>query len=61
MAKKKRSAGAEMPRHSKAELLGSKRFSGERDLLEALLGDKREYTIPEAEQIMDRFMRKGVD
>lgn len=51
---------AEERRFSKAQLLVSERFSGKRDVLEALLSDEREYSICETDKIIEKFLKGKV-
>lgn len=45
---------------TKQQLAESKRFKKKRDLLAALLEDNKEYTIAEADAIIDGYLRKKV-
>nr|DAM62223.1 MAG TPA: hypothetical protein [Caudoviricetes sp.] len=45
---------------TKQQLAESKRFKKKRDLLEALLEDNEEYTIAEADALIDGYLRKKV-
>lgn len=47
-------------RYSKAELKESEKFGNKTDLIEALLKDDKEYTVGEAEEILDRFLKGRV-
>lgn len=47
-------------RFSKRQLLGSERFSGRRDVLTALLSEKKEYSVFEAEKIIEKFLKGKV-
>lgn len=47
-------------RFSKGQLLASERFSGKRDILAALLSEKRRYSLFEAENIIEKFMKGQV-
>ena len=47
-------------RFSKGQLLASERFSGKRDILSALLSEKREYSVLETEKIIEKFMKGKV-
>lgn len=53
-----RAAGEQ--RFSKGQLLASERFSGKRDILTALLSQKRRYSLFEAENIIEKFMKGQV-
>ena len=52
---------SEPVRFSKANLLTVRRFEDRRDLLTALLDDGKQYSVQEAEDIMNGFLRKVVD
>lgn len=45
---------------SKNQLLAAKRFSGKRDILEALLSDDETYTVKTVEQMIEDFMKGKV-
>lgn len=47
-------------KYTKAALAGSKRFQARRDLLNAILEDGKEYTISEAETIINNYLNKEV-
>ena len=46
---------------SKSQLLAAKRFSGKRDILEALLSDGEEYTVETVEQMIEKYMKGKVN
>jgi hypothetical protein len=48
-------------RFTKAQLLASKSYSGERDLLSALLSDSGEYTHAEVREILDNYKKGAVN
>ena len=48
------------PKFTKESLLNSKRFHNERDLVSALLEDGAEYTIPEVEEMITKYMKGKV-
>lgn len=50
----------EEPAFQKQDLLESKRFSGQRDLIEAVLMDSRKYSIREAEEAINKFLKGKV-
>lgn len=59
----KKVKSAEQPqetKYTKAALAGSKRFQARRDLLNAILDDGVEYTIAEAETIINNYLNKEV-
>lgn len=45
---------------SKNQLLAAKRFSGKRDILEALLSDDKTYTVKTVEQMIEDYMKGKV-
>lgn len=45
---------------SKNQLLSAKRFSGKRDILEALLSDDETYTVKTVEQMIEDYMKGKV-
>lgn len=45
---------------SKNQLLAAKRFSGRRDILEALLSDDETYTVKTVEQMIENYMKGKV-
>lgn len=52
---------ADALRYTKADLLNSKRFRHQRDLITALLDENKTYTIEEAEAIIGRFLKGKVN
>jgi hypothetical protein len=51
---------AVMPKHSKESLLKSESFADTRDLLEILLEDKKQYTVAETKEIIEKYNKKEV-
>jgi len=45
---------------SKNQFLAAKRFSGKRDILEALLSDDETYTVKTVEQMIENYMKGKV-
>lgn len=45
---------------SKNQLLAARRFSGKRDILEALLSDEETYTVKTVEQMIEKYMKGKV-
>lgn len=45
---------------SKNQLLAAKRFSGKRDILEALLSNDETYTVKTVEQMIEDYMKGKV-
>lgn len=45
---------------SKEQLLGAERFSGKRDILNALLAEGEMYSVSAAEGIVEKFMKGQV-
>ena len=50
----------EVPAYSKGQLLKSKRYHKQRDILSALLVDGRQYTHKDVEEIIKKFMKGRV-
>ncbi len=48
-------------KYTKEELKLSERFKERKDCVEALLKDGKEYSIGEAEKIIDKFMKGSVN
>lgn len=62
MAKKKEAASAASePKFTKEVLVKSKWFSDKRDLVSAVLKDGVEYTITEADAMIEKFMKGKVN
>jgi len=57
MAAKRQEAAALF---SKEQLLASKRFEGRRDIINALLSPNRQYTVSDAEQAVENYMKGKV-
>uniref|UniRef100_UPI0006D058E8 hypothetical protein n=1 Tax=Clostridium sp. NkU-1 TaxID=1095009 RepID=UPI0006D058E8 len=62
MAKKsmKETGGISVARYTKDQLILSERCRNQRDLLSALLDDGKVYSVTEAEEIMNQFMKGRV-
>ena len=58
MSTKKKPAEIAFP---KKDLLNSKRFRNERDLVSALLEDGKEYTVSEVEVMITKYMKGKVE
>lgn len=59
MSRKADEAGAQPVKHSKANLLQSKRFTlQQRDYLRALLQDGETYSVSEASQLLDKYLKQ---
>lgn len=56
--KAKKQTGSE--RFTKRQLVCSERYCNQSDLLCALLEDEKQYTLSEADEIMNRFMKGKV-
>ncbi len=52
---------ADALRYTKADLLNSKRFRHQRDLITALLDENKTYAIEEAEALIGRFLKGQVN
>ncbi|MFC4305798.1 hypothetical protein [Cohnella boryungensis] len=56
---RKEEASAQPAKHSKASLLQSKRFTPQqKDYLRALLQDGEMYSVVEAEQLLQRYLKQ---
>ncbi len=62
MAKKdvKVTEGTEAVRYTKRQLACSEKYCDRRDLLQALLDDEKKYSVTEADEIMNQFMKGKV-
>lgn len=61
-SKKKPTASAvDEPKFSKVTLLNSKRFQNKQDLVSAILIDGTEYTIKEAEAMIQKYLKGKVN
>lgn len=60
MANKETSTAVNEPTFSKEQLLGAKKYTDRRDLLNVLLADDKQYTIAEVDTAISNFMKKGV-
>lgn len=47
-------------KYSKEQILKSKKFVRQYDVLSVILNDDQEYTIEEIQILYDEFMKKGV-
>lgn len=47
--------------YTKDQLLASGRFKGRRDVLNVVLSDEKTYSAPEAEELIDKFLKGEVD
>ncbi len=47
-------------RYTKDQLIRSEKYRNQRDLLSALLDGKKAYSVEEAEEIMNQFMKGRV-
>ena len=45
----------------KEQLRASEKFSNRKDLIEILLEDQKQYSIPEVEEIIEKFMKGKVN
>lgn len=45
---------------TKEQLLSSERFQGKRDLLNALLKENQTYTVSQAEEMIEKYMKGKV-
>jgi hypothetical protein len=56
----KETGGISVARYTKDQLILSERYRNQRDLLSALLDDGKVYSVTEAEEIMNQFMKGRV-
>jgi hypothetical protein len=49
------------PSYTKEQMIRSKRFAGQRDLLEALLSNDESYTCKQADAILQGFLKGKVN
>ncbi len=56
----KETRGAFAARYTKDQLIRSERYRSQRDLIRALLDDRKEYSAVEAEEIINQFMKGRV-
>lgn len=47
-------------KYKKKDLLNSKKYRKNRDILDALLENDKSYSIKEIEKIINNFLKKGV-
>lgn len=45
---------------TKEQILKSKKYRGQRDLINALLVNESSYTLSTVDQMIDKFMKEGV-
>lgn len=45
---------------TKEQILAAKKYADRRDLLSVLLADNKQYTLAEADRLINEFMKKGV-
>lgn len=57
---KEKSESKQAIRWSKAQIMASSKFAHQRDVLNAVLVDDQEYTVAEAEDLIDNYMKGGV-
>lgn len=66
MAVGKKAAGAEAsveqaePYFSKGQILASARFADRRDLVDALLDEKKSYTVENVDSLIEKYMKGQV-
>lgn len=48
------------PKFSKEQIVGAERFRNNRDLVEALLDDKKKYTMEEVDKLVSDYMKGKV-
>ncbi len=60
MAKENKETDAVEIKFSKSQLVESKRFSGQKDLLNTILEDNKEYTLEEVVSKVEKYMKGKV-
>lgn len=55
---KKTEATVAAPTFSKAQILGSERYRGRRDLADALLEDDKRYTLQEVDKLIAGYLNR---
>lgn len=48
------------PRFTKGQILASARYSSQRDVVDALLDEKKEYTLEHVDRAIEEFMKGKV-
>jgi len=56
----KETGGTSVIRYTKDQLIRSEKYRNQRDLLSALFDDRKVYSVTEAEEIMNQFMKGKV-
>jgi hypothetical protein len=59
MATKKKEIQQES-KFTKEQILASKKYSNRRDVLVAILGDDKSYTLEQVDSLLDKFMKGKV-
>lgn len=54
-------AAAGFSGYTKEQLLASNRFKDRRDVLSVVLSSEASYSVPEAEELIDKFMKGKVE
>lgn len=61
MAKENKETDAIEVKFSKSQLIESKRFSGQKDLLNTILEDGKEYTLDDVVSRVEKYMKGKVN
>jgi hypothetical protein len=56
----KETDGTSVIRYTKDQLISSEKYRNQRDLISALFDDRKVYSVTEAEEIMNQFMKGKV-
>lgn len=56
----KQTGAEEAVHYTKEQLAGAKRYQGKKDLINALLDTERGYTMEEADELLEKFMKGKV-
>ena len=51
---------SEAPSFSKEQLVNAKRYKDKKDIVTGLLDDDREYTLTEADALINKFLKRKV-
>lgn len=61
MAVKKDTETTAVPRFTKAQLTASDKYAGRKDLIGALLDDDTEYTVEQADELIEKYLKGKVN
>lgn len=61
MADKKIEETTAVPRFTKAQLTASDKYAGRKDLIGALLDNNTEYTVEQADELIEKYLKGKVN